>query len=249
MKIIIDGIETTASPGETLLDVARGLGIRIPTLCYHEAFGGKGVCRLCMVEVIAGGSARLVASCTYPVTGEIEVRTTTPEIEQIRRNIIMLLHRRAPGSEFIQDLYREYGCPGSVPAADPDERCIMCRLCTNACETLGACAITAVSRGTDKRIDTPYGEASPDCIGCCACAEICPTKAIDVVRTADHYAIWNKEFDMERCAGCGRPFISRPYQAHISELVGQELSGEQLCPVCRKKQAGGVIADVHRNRS
>ncbi len=242
MKIVIDGIETAASPGEMLLEVARRLGVRIPTLCYHEAFGGQGVCRLCLVEVTAGEVSRLVASCTYPVTGEIEVRTTTPEIERIRRHIIMLLHRRAPGSEFIQELYREYGCQENVPAPDPDERCIMCRLCVNACEAVGACAITAVDRGTDKRIDTPYGEASPDCIGCCACAEVCPTKAIGVSRAAGHYTIWNREFELERCAGCGRPFTSRPCQERIARLSGQELSGAQLCPECRKKQAGSRVA-------
>lgn len=244
MKLIIDGIETTANPGETLLEVARRLGIRIPTLCYHEAFGGKGVCRLCMVEVIAGGGARLVASCTYPVTGEIEVRTTTPEIEQIRRNIIMLLHRRAPGSEFIQELYREYGCPGNVPTVDPDERCIMCRLCVNACEAIGACAITAVSRGTDKRIDTPYGEASPDCIGCRACAEVCPTGKVIFSQTGEQLSgvPWQIEAQLARCAACGRRFAPGALSSYLRQRNELDFTEVDYCPECRRKKAGSRLA-------
>ena len=148
MKITIDGNEIEANFGETILDAANRSGLEIPTLCYSEAFGGQGVCRMCMVEVKEGDRKRLVASCTYPITSEIEVQTSTPELLEIRSNIITLLYRRAPNSDYMKKLHQEYECTGVEPV-DPEEKCIMCRLCIKACEKVGAYAISTIMRGTE----------------------------------------------------------------------------------------------------
>lgn len=242
MKIRIDGKEIEVTAGETILEVARREGIHIPTLCYHEAFGEQGICRLCIVEIKEEERTRLVASCTYPINSEIEVKTTTPEIERIRRNIIMLLYRRAPNSEYMKKLYEEYGRPGEVKPVDPEESCILCRLCVRACEKLGANAISAVLRGTEKRIATPYDESSPDCIGCCSCAQVCPTGAIKITTMPGKYEIWNKTFEMEKCEECGRPFIPQTLLDYMESKLGLELPKENLCPECRRKKTGRALA-------
>ena len=169
MKILIDGIEIEAQPGETILEAARRTGIHIPTLCYHKAFGGQGSCRFCMVEVTKNGSSRIVASCTYQVSDGIEVKTSSPKIDKIRRNIAMMLYKRAPNSLFMQTLYKEFLCEENNLVEDPHEKCILCRLCVNACTAMGASAISTVMRGTDKRVATPYDDASKTavCILCC----------------------------------------------------------------------------------
>ncbi|HHW39692.1 MAG TPA: 2Fe-2S iron-sulfur cluster binding domain-containing protein [Syntrophomonadaceae bacterium] len=248
MKIKIDGIEVDVISGETILEAARRAGIHIPTLCYHEAFGGQGICRMCIVEVKEGNRTRLVASCTYPVNGEIEVKTSTPEIERIRRNIVMLLYRRAPNSEFMKKLYEEYGRPGDITPSDPEESCIMCRLCVRACEKVGANAISAVLRGTEKRVSTPYDEPSPDCIGCCACAQVCPTGTIRVSTMPGKYEIWNKAFEMDRCESCSRPFVPQVILEHVRSKLGPDFTEEHLCPDCRKKKTGKIIADSHLSK-
>ena len=51
VSFTIDGQEFQAEEGQTVLEVARRAGIRIPTLCYHPALEPYGACRLCMVEV------------------------------------------------------------------------------------------------------------------------------------------------------------------------------------------------------
>ena len=37
--------------GTTILEAARRLDIRIPTLCFHEDLCVAGICRICVVEV------------------------------------------------------------------------------------------------------------------------------------------------------------------------------------------------------
>lgn len=91
MKITIDKQQVEATPGETILQTAKKAGIRIPNLCQHQACGGKGLCRICIVEVKAGNETGLVESCTYPVMDNISVRTSSPLIDDIRRSMISLL--------------------------------------------------------------------------------------------------------------------------------------------------------------
>lgn len=244
MKITIDGIEIEVDLGETILEAARRNGIEIPTLCYSEAFGGQGVCRMCMVEVQEGTRKRLVASCTYPITREIEVKTETPELQQIRRNLVALLYRRAPNSELMKKLNKEYNSP-KVELVDPEESCIMCRLCVKACEKVGANAISTVLRGTEKRVATPFDEESPACIGCTACADICPTGAISVKEEGGKREIWHKSFQLSRCQSCGEYYSTKPLSGYVQEQLELDLESENLCPDCRRKKLAGKMAKVY----
>ena len=63
----IDGKEVEAEEGMTILDAARSVGINIPTLCHHELLEPYGACRICVVEVEAGGRKGLAAACVRPV--------------------------------------------------------------------------------------------------------------------------------------------------------------------------------------
>jgi NADH dehydrogenase/NADH:ubiquinone oxidoreductase subunit G len=220
MKITIDQREINVDPGTTILEAARQNGIDIPTLCYNEAFGGQGMCRMCMVEIKEAGRSRMVASCTYPIYNTIEVLTSTPLLDKIRRNIVALLYRRAGGSGLMQRLYRDYGCVDSRLSLNPDERCIMCRLCVKACEVMGSSAIAAVFRGTDKRIATPFDEAADVCLGCMACVQVCPTAAINVSEVDDQRIIWNKTFRLIKCERCGRPFATPEQMEYIRARSG-----------------------------
>ncbi|MDD3364197.1 MAG: 2Fe-2S iron-sulfur cluster-binding protein [Syntrophomonas sp.] len=241
MRISINQQEIDVNPGETILEATRKTGINVPTLCYHEAFGGQGMCRMCMVEVKNGNTTRLVAACTYPIYEEIEVKTSTPAIEKIRRNIVTLLYRTAPKSEFMEKLYKEYNCVENQLSIDQDERCILCRLCVKACEEIGSSAISAIFRGTEKRVSTPFDEAATMCIGCGACAEVCPTDAIELSETDEERTIWNKTFAIVHCERCGQAFTTKEQLDYIVSRTGIESNVANLCEDCRKKNLAARI--------
>ena len=89
MTITIDGQEVLASPGQTILEAAKSVGIYIPTLCHYSNTTNVGACRVCVVEVENARS--LVASCCMPVTPNMVVRTDTPAVRAAQRMIIELL--------------------------------------------------------------------------------------------------------------------------------------------------------------
>ena len=181
MKITIDGQKYEAQYGEYILDVARRNNIFIPTLCHLEALPGQGNCRLCIVEVLEGKRRRVVVSCSYPVKGEIEVLTNSERIRKMRKNIVRLLAAAAPDSDFMKELQKEYGLQGEERfQVTRGEDCILCGLCVRACEELGIYAISTVNRGITKKVSTPFTEPSEVCIGCGACAYVCPTGSIKV---------------------------------------------------------------------
>ena len=51
INLKIDGIQAEVQEGITILEAARSVGIRIPTLCYLKEVNEIGSCRLCVVEV------------------------------------------------------------------------------------------------------------------------------------------------------------------------------------------------------
>jgi len=235
MKIKIDGLECEANYGEYILEVAKRNGIHIPTLCHTDALPGQGSCRLCIVEVIEGGKNKVVVSCLYPVTNEIEVLTNSDKIRRMRKNIIRLLAARAPESEHIRKLKEEYKVPEEKRFnVDKGEKCILCGLCVRACEAVGVYAISSVNRGITKKISPPFEEPPEDCIGCGACAQVCPTGAIALKEFEGKRVIWDKTFELVKCSVCGNYFATCEQYEFLKQKYGLEAE-EFLCDKCRKK--------------
>jgi NADH dehydrogenase/NADH:ubiquinone oxidoreductase subunit G len=90
VSVTIDGIEAKVPFGTTVLDAARTVGVRIPTLCTHPDLKVAGICRMCVVEI--QGQRTLQAACAYPVTTPTLIVTTNSRRgRKARRNVLELL--------------------------------------------------------------------------------------------------------------------------------------------------------------
>ena len=70
VTLTIDGQQTMVPKGTTVLEAARGLGIDIPTFCWHPKLKSVGACRMCYVEIEK--MAKLQVSCaTEAVDGMV----------------------------------------------------------------------------------------------------------------------------------------------------------------------------------
>ena len=244
MNITINGKTCTCEKGEFLLEVARRNGIPIPTLCHHPALAGQGSCRVCLVEVDEGRGPKIVVSCVYPIQRECTVETDSERVRRERGMVLALLRKRAPESRRIAGMCRLYGAP-ELPRLTPADtgKCILCGLCTRACTELSVGAISTVNRGVLKEIATPYHEPSTVCVGCGACANVCPTEAIPLTETAETRTIWGKTFQLVRCASCGRIQGTREELELAAKRCGQE--PETLCERCRKAATAQILVDVY----
>jgi coenzyme F420-reducing hydrogenase beta subunit len=177
VTITIDGKEVKAPEGTTVLNVARQLGIDIPTLCYHAEVSAFGACRLCSVEVTKNGRTKVVTSCNYPIEEGIVVETKSEKIKKVRKGLLALLMARCPKSVKLKNLGKAYGIEEhGLWESDPEEDCILCGLCVRVCkELVGVSAINFARRGVEREVTAPYHKLSDDCIGCGSCALVCPT--------------------------------------------------------------------------
>ncbi|MEN6637806.1 MAG: 2Fe-2S iron-sulfur cluster-binding protein, partial [Smithella sp.] len=95
VKLTIDNRQVEASAGATILEAARGAGIKIPTLCaWPEIHHTPGACRVCMTEV--EGQRSLIAACVFPVFEGMVIHTNTEKVRQARKMVVELLLANHP---------------------------------------------------------------------------------------------------------------------------------------------------------
>lgn len=204
----INNKEISVEQGTTILDAARKLNIKIPTLCYLNLHDKKttnkpGSCRVCVVEV--EGRKNLAPSCCTAVAPGMVVNTSPPRVIAARKTIIELLlsdHsmdcltcQKNLNCE-LQELASTYGVTnlkytGSKSVAMKElknpsivrdtSKCILCRRCEAVCSQVQQVgAIGPVNRGFDTTISTAFFEElnNSTCTLCGQCINVCPTGAL-----------------------------------------------------------------------
>ena len=84
LRIHINGREIACVENETILQVARRVGIEIPAICYVSKCSPTLACKLCMVEV----DGKRAYACSAKVKEGMQILTHTDEINNERRAIL-----------------------------------------------------------------------------------------------------------------------------------------------------------------
>ncbi len=215
ISIEINDKKVSIPLGTTILDACKQNGIHIPTLCHHDDLCIAGVCRICVVEV--EGMRTLQASCAFPITAPIKIKTSSTLVRKARRHIIDLMLSEHHGECYscvknnnceLQSLAKEYGVDSytfghikesryeidksSYSVIRDMDKCILCKRCVRTCIDLQEVGVLeAVNRGDKTTISTFMDKPLADviCINCGQCINRCPTGALHANDPSDD--IWN----------------------------------------------------------
>ena len=203
VNLKINGKQIQVEAGTSILDAAKKVNVKIPTLCYNPDLPPWAACGICIVRM--EGSPKMVRACTTPVAENMSVITHDPEIVAVRRTVIELILSNHPndclqcprnGSCELQTLAAEFGIREvpyehflkdlPIDKSNPaivlnPQKCVRCGRCVKVCQEMqNVWAIEFLGRGEKGRIapaaDVPLGD-SP-CIKCGQCAAHCPVGAI-----------------------------------------------------------------------
>ena len=170
----IDGAPVRAAKGSSVLDAAIEYGICIPHLCHVPCLSDIGACRLCIVEQVDDGEAKVTTSCTLLAQEGMVILTSTEKILKLRRNIAELLVAQAPNSRAIQDIAVRCGVK-EVRYPFRNDDCVLCGRCVRFCKEMWrANAIGFVGRGDHRHVDYPFGMRPDFCKNCGSCTMFCP---------------------------------------------------------------------------
>ncbi len=247
VHMTINGTEVDAPEEQTILRTAKNLGIKIPTLCHHEALSPYGSCRLCIVEIKKRGKSKIVTSCNYPVEPGLEVLTDSSKVLTHRKMLIELLLARCPDVPIVREMARRAGLEQPrFPKAKHD--CILCGLCVRVCdEQIGASAIGFVNRGVDEDVAAPFNISSESCIGCGACVSVCPTGAI-AMKDVQGLLKLNKfrtTKQLHQCPSCKKEYATELHLAWIGERLGPQAMVTELCSDCKRARNAQTSRITH----
>jgi formate dehydrogenase major subunit len=226
----IDGIAVTVPAGTSLMRAAVKAGVMIPKLCATDSLAPFGSCRLCLVEI--DGRRGYPSSCTTPAEAGMTVRTQTPKLAELRRNVMELYISDHPldcltcaasgncelqamaGAVGLRDV--RYGNTGAnhftnalKDGSNPyfsfnPAKCIVCNRCVRACEEQqGTFALTISGRGFASRVTAGQGESFMDS-DCVSCGAC--VNACPTAALTEKTVIAKGQADHEvitTCAYCG----------------------------------------------
>ncbi len=187
--ITINGRSIEAEVGAPLVEVIKNSGFPISNLCYLDGLPPYAGCRTCAVEV--EGMRGLPLSCTTTVMDGMVVRTDTPEVTEMRQEVLAVI--LANHSDRCLTCHRIEHCrTGEICLRDNEvtHRCVTCSK-NYRCELQTSCDAADVGRANvEPYLDeartyyrfqqpepdraNPFFEFDPQmCIICTRCVRAC----------------------------------------------------------------------------
>ena len=185
LTLTIDKQQVEVPVGTTLLDAARKLGVRIPTLCFAAGYKPSTSCMVCVVRV--EGFKSLVPACGTRAAEGMVVTTCDDGIQKARKTAIELLlsdhvgdcagpcQRSCPADMNIPQMIRQIAAGKFEDAIRTVKKdiplpAVLGRICPAPCEKVcrraqadGAVSICLLKRfvaDLDLQSDNPY---QPEC--------------------------------------------------------------------------------------
>ncbi len=81
-KVTIDNKTVAVPSGLSILEAAKLVNIKIPTLCHHPAQDIKANCRICLVQT---GDEKLVTACSTPIWDGMDIKPIPNLSERLKR--------------------------------------------------------------------------------------------------------------------------------------------------------------------
>lgn len=222
----INGVEIEVPAGTNMIDAAAKAGIDIPHYCYHPHLSIAGNCRMCTCEIEAGGRGLEIA-CNMQARDGLAIRTDSPQVKAVRRNVMEFLLKNHPldcpicdqsGECRLQDYYMDHGQYESR-LADPKvgkhkrmdigdhlvldaERCIACSRCVRfGDEVTGTGELRLFNRTDHTEIGIFPGERVQHAYQG-NLADICPVGAITSKDFRFEKRVWYLDETDSVCTGC-----------------------------------------------
>ncbi len=235
IKFSLDGKEVSASTEETIWEVAKREGTRIPHLCHLDKPGycSDGNCRACMVEI--EGERVLAASCIRTPSEGMVVKTDTERADKSRKMVFEMLaadmRPREEGPDDQSDFWvwaESMGISGSdrfdgkfddAHPAEFDisnpaiavnmEACIACNACVRACREVQVNDVIGMGERGSYSVPV-FDLADPmgisTCVTCGECVQACPTGALYEKSMMDDECKTRKVKDFDKVVDSVCPF-------------------------------------------
>ncbi len=241
LEFSLDGRTVQAYQGETILTVAKRLGLQIPHLCYKEGMRADGNCRACVVEI--KGERTLAPSCCRQPTAGMEVQSQSERATKSQRMVLEMLLSDMPdqGYKWNDDAAGSQAEPPAAPAHQHGEL-------SQWAATVGVQvrpALQALRREQPAAdLSHPAMAVNLDaCIQCRRCVRACREEQVnDVIGYAMRGSHAEIVFDLNdpmgdsTCVACGECVQACPTGALMpkSRVGSQQVDKkvDSVCPFC-----------------
>lgn len=213
VNVKINGIELSVQEGTTILEAAKQVGIKIPTLCYLKDINEIGACRVCVVEV--EGIDRCVTACNTKVQEGMVVYTNSKKARLARKtNVQLILSQHEfkcascvrSGNCELQTIANDLNITDvpfheepekkewdqNFPLIRDTEKCIKCMRCVQVCDHIQQLHVWDVHNTGSRTTVGVRGNQKISDVNCSLCGQCithCPVGALrardDVDRVFD----------------------------------------------------------------